>query len=276
MQATIDGCELYYEVHGMGEPVLFIHGFPLSGVLWKPLIEPMKDDYKLIIPDLRGFGQSGPGGESSMARYAADLAELLDAIGEQRPVVVVGLSMGGYVAFEFYRRYPERVRALVLADTRAEADTPEGVQDRQKRAERVLAEGAAPMAADMVEKLFASEAPETLKREWQSIIAGTSPESIAAALHAMAARPDSIPTLQTINRPTLILVGEEDTITPLAMAETMQAGIAAARLEIIPGAGHMPPVEQPQRFTAHLLQFLDELEPVDQQGWPKRPSLPNE
>lgn len=276
MHATIDRLSIYYELHGAGQPVLFIHGFPLSSKLWEPLIEPMKDDYRLILPDLRGFGQSEGSAEASMGRYAEDLAALLDEIGEEGPVVLVALSMGGYIAFEFFRRFPERVHALVLADTRHQADDEAGRRNRHTSAEKALAEGSQAIADEMAEKLFARQAPDTLRAQWREIMAKTAPQSIAAAQRAMAARPDSTETLARVNRPTLIVVGEEDRLTPPEAARQMQAALAAAELEIVPGAGHMTPVEQPQRFVALLQQFLDDLEPVDRQGWPKRPALPDD
>jgi 3-oxoadipate enol-lactonase len=141
MKAAVDGVSLRYDIHGAGEPVLFVHGFSLSGALWQPVVEPLSGRFKLIIPDLRGHGGSGIGGEASMQRYAADLAALLDEIAEARPVVLVGHSMGGYIAFEFFRRHPERVRALVLVNTRAQADSREAARGRHDIADRVLREG---------------------------------------------------------------------------------------------------------------------------------------
>lgn len=273
MKATINGIEMAYQVHGTGESVLLIHGYPLSGKLWEPLLEPMKDDYRLIVPDLRGFGESEASEEASMGQYADDLAALLDEIGEPAPVTVVGLSMGGYIAFEFYRRYPERVHALALVDTRAEADDEAGRQTRRRTAEQVLREGSAGVADDMASKLFGPNVSDELRTEWREIMAATPPQGIAAALRALAERPDSTEVLETINRPVLIVVGEEDRVTPPSLARKMHEAIAGSTLEIIAGAGHMTPVEQPQRFIAVLEQFLDGLDPVDRQGWPKRPAL---
>jgi pimeloyl-ACP methyl ester carboxylesterase len=276
VNATIDGLDIYYEVHGTGEPVLLVHGFPLSGRLWQPLVESMKDDYRLIIPDLRGFGRSEASEEASMGKYADDLAAVLSVTGEQNPVTLVGLSMGGYILFEFYRRYPELVNSLVLADTRPQADTEEARDNRFKLAERVRNEGSDVVAGEMIPKLFSSRASDRLRAQWHDIISSTDPTGIVAALQAMAGRPDSTGLLETVNRPTLVIVGEEDVITPVEDARAMQEAIAGADLEIIPGAGHMTPVEQPERFIAVLEQFLDDLDPVDRQGWPKRPRVNRE
>jgi 3-oxoadipate enol-lactonase len=271
VKATINGVSLNYEVHGAGPSVLFIHGFPFSGKMWEPLIEPMSDEYRLIIPDLRGHGESEASEEASMGQYVEDLVALLDEVGVKEPVVVVGLSMGGYIAFEFFRRYPERIHALVLADTRPQADTEEAREGRYETASRVLEEGSQVVAESMVQKLFASATPESLRAAWREQMAATPPEGVAAALRAMAERPDSTETLEALNRPVLIVVGEEDSITPPADAERMHELIPGSDLEVVPNAGHMTPVEQPERFTAILLQFLDELDPVDRQGWPYRP-----
>ncbi|MDQ4076849.1 MAG: alpha/beta hydrolase [Chloroflexota bacterium] len=273
MKATINGITMHYEVHGTGQPLLFIHGFPHTSKLWEPLVEPMKDDYRLIIPDLRGFGESEVTKEVSMGLYADDLAALLDEVGERDPVTVVGLSMGGYIAFEFFRRYPERVHALVLADTRPQADDEAGRKNRYESAQKALDEGTQELANTMAEKLFAPQASEELRSTWREIMASVPPLTIAAAQRAMANRPDSTDTLALINRPTLIVVGEEDNVTPPSDAERMHEAIEGSDLEIIPGAGHMTPVEQPERFVAILQQFLDDLDPVDRQAWPKRPDI---
>lgn len=262
MEATVNGVTLHYEVRGEGEPVLFVHGFPHSGEVWRPAVERL-DGYRRIVPDLRGMGGSEPGAVAGMADYAADLAELLHALGETRPVVLVGMSMGGYVAFEFCRACPERVRALVLVDTRAQADTKEGARGRHETAERVLREGSGVVADAMVEKLFAPGAPRALRERWRGIMAATPPEGAAAALRAMAGRPDSFGTLAGLEVPVLVVVGEEDAITPVEDGRSMREAAREARLEIVPGAGHMCPVERPDEFAAALRDFLGEIGPVD-------------
>ncbi len=259
MKAQVNGIELYYDAHGSGQPVLFIHGFPLSGRMWKDLVDPLRGRYRLIVPDLRGFGRSQVTAEASMAVCAEDLAGLLDALGEAGPAVIVGLSMGGYIAFEFFRRHRGRVRGLVLADTRAEPDTPEAARDREQSAQRVLSAGCAELADSMADKLFATDAPAALKSTWRGIMRATSPAGAAAALRAMARRADSRPTLASIDVPTLVVVGETDVLTPPSTARSIHQGVAGSRLEIIAGAGHMPPVEQPARFAAVLRAFLDSL-----------------
>ncbi|HEV2149514.1 MAG TPA: alpha/beta fold hydrolase, partial [Longimicrobiaceae bacterium] len=160
MEETVNGATLRHEVFGEGEPVLFAHGFPLSGALWHPVVERLGGGWRCIVPDLRGHGGSAATPDAGMDDHADDLARLLDALGETRPVVLAGMSMGGYVAFAFARRHPERVRALALVNTRAQADTPEQARGRLETAERVLREGSATVADAMAGKLFAPAAPQ--------------------------------------------------------------------------------------------------------------------
>jgi len=258
MQIRVDGVSLHYEVRGRGAPVLFLHGFPLSGEVWTPVVERLGDGYRAIVPDLRGFGGSEAGPRADMATLAEDLARLLDHLEEEGPVTLVGLSMGGYVAFEFCRRYPERVHALVLVDTRAQPDTEEAARGRLETAERVLAEGSGVVADSMVERLFAPGTDQGVRERWRAIMAESAPEGVAAALRGMAERPDSVATLRSLRRPVMIVVGEDDAITPPAEAERMQEIAHGSRLHVIPGAGHMTPVEQPARFAALLTDFLRE------------------
>ena len=156
MNTIIDGRSLHFEVSGTGTPVLLVHGFPLSSQLWNPIVPELQKECRLIVPDLRGHGQSEASPSATMAGYADDLAALLDELGETGPVVFVGMSMGGYIGFEFYRRHPDRVRATVLTNTRAQADDAKGAQGRRDLAQRVQQEGSAVVAEAMLPKLFAS------------------------------------------------------------------------------------------------------------------------
>ena len=261
MHAAIHGLNLHYELHGEGEPaVLFIHGFPLSGRMWDDIVPVLKARHRLIVPDLRGFGASVGGADgASMERYALDLTALLDEVRTTHPVVVVGLSMGGYIAFEFYRRSAHRMRALVLCDTKAEADTPEARQGRFNLADKVRREGSAVVAEAMVKKLFAQSIPSDVKVRWYERMCEAPPQGVAAALRAMAHRPDSTPLLPRIHVPTLVVVGAEDAITPPDAARRMQQSIPGAQLEIVEQAGHLPPVEQSDRFARLLSDFLASL-----------------
>jgi pimeloyl-ACP methyl ester carboxylesterase len=256
------GVELHYEVRGEGEPVLFLHGFPFTGALWDPVVERLGGGWRCIVPDLRGMGRSPATAGAGMDDYADDLARLLDALGETRPVVLIGMSMGGYVAFAFARRHPERVRALVLVATRAQADTEEGAHGRLATADRVLREGSRVVADDMLGKLFAASAPEELRSRWHATMAATPPEGVAAALRAMAVRPDSLGTLRELDRPVLVVMGEDDAIVPVEDGRRMAEGARAGRLVTVPGAGHMVTVERPDAVADALRGFLDSLEPA--------------
>jgi len=259
MNVTIDGRSLYYEVHGAGAPILFVHGFPLSGELWRPFVPALGKGFRLIIPDLRGHGRSEASTSVTMAGFADDLATLLDAIGESRPVVLVGMSMGGYICFEFYRRQPQRVRAVVLASTRAQADSPEDARARRQAAGRARREGSVAVAEAMMPRLFSPHASQELRTRWLEIMAATNPEGIAAALEAMAARPESLSTLVSMSCPVLIIAGEDDTLTPPDDARRMYQAAPDARLEMLSGAGHMSPVERPEPFLEALSGFLEDL-----------------
>jgi pimeloyl-ACP methyl ester carboxylesterase len=266
VNVDIDGLSLYYQIHGSGDPVLLVHGFPLSGRLWEPITPALGRDFRLIVPDLRGLGRSEPSASASMSRFADDLVALLDTIGETRPVALVGMSMGGYIAFEFCRRRPDRLRALVLANTRAQADSAEEAQARRETAARVLREGSGIVAQAMVSRLFGAQASPDLRQCWVERMAGEDPLGVAAALGAMAERPDSFHTLASTRLPMLIVAGEDDSLTPLEGARRMQQAAPHARLEVIPEAGHMSPVEQPGRFAEILRQFLKELPPEPMGG----------
>jgi pimeloyl-ACP methyl ester carboxylesterase len=213
-----------------------------------------------IAPDLRGFGASERGHRDvlDMPRFADDLIAFLDQLGIER-TVVCGLSMGGYVAFEMWRHHPDRIRGLVLCDTRAGADSPEAQRGRRQLAEKVLADGQQVVIDGMLPKLLA---PTTRKRRKDivsfvaAMMAETSRDTIARALIGMAIRPDSEPVLRSIDVPVLIMVGEEDIITNRGHAEMMARGIRGARLELIPAAAHLPNLEQPEDFNHALNQFL--------------------
>jgi 3-oxoadipate enol-lactonase len=259
MRARVNGVELRYDEHGEGDPVLLVHGFFLSRRMWDGVVAGLPRRWRLIVPDLRGHGESEASDQASMRQYADDLAALLDVLGETRPVVIVGLSMGGYIAFEFYRRHRERVRAFVLADTRATRDTPEGARVREETAVEVLREGSGVAAQGMVERLFAPSAPPELRERWKEIMAATPPAGVAAAARAMAVRTDSRRLLRRITVPILAVVGAEDVVTPASDARAIAEAAPDARLRVIPGAGHMSPVEKPEEFVAALREFLDSL-----------------
>ncbi len=247
-----------------GKTLLFVHGFPLSHAMWRFQMETFGREYRAIAPDLRGLGDSyvpEPYTCYSMETYATDLKNLLDRL-RVKKAVLIGLSMGGYIAFAFLRLFPERVRALVLADTRAEADSPEGIEARMKGIESVKAQGPSALVEGMIPKLFA---PATLEKnpwlvqEVRAMMERQNSTGVMGALWAMAHRPDSRPDLPNIEIPTLVMVGEEDVLTPPGMAREMADSIPGARLTVIPGAGHMSPMEAPEAFNEALMDFLSGL-----------------
>jgi YbgC/YbaW family acyl-CoA thioester hydrolase len=259
---TVNGVNLAVEVQGEGPAILFIHGYPLDRSIWRAQIDAL-EGFRRIAPDLRGMGQSdAPDLGYSMSIYAADLAALLDVLGVDE-VVLCGLSMGGYIALEFLRQRRSRVRGLVLMDTRAEADTPEIRRSRDAAAATAKERGAAAIADAMLPKVLAAATlgrrPDMAER-LRSLMAGTPVPGIVGALAAMRDREGSEALLETLAPiPTLVVVGEADGVTPPAQARAMAAAIPGAKLAIIPGAGHLPPLEQPDATTERLREFLRSL-----------------
>lgn len=247
---------LAYRDEGSGEPMLLVHAFPLSGAMWERQIMAFAGRRRVIAPDLRGFGATPLGAEAvSMDRYADDLAGLLDALGIGE-ATLVGLSMGGYIAFAFLRRHRARLAGLILADTRPQADTPEGRDGREANARLVLAQGTSVLADKMLPGLLAPGASDAVKAEVRGLIEANRPEGVAAALRAMAARPDSTDLLPTIAVPTLVLVGSEDGLTPPPVARAMADLIPGSGFAEIAGAGHLSNLEQPEAFNIALRELL--------------------
>lgn len=260
---TIDLGEfrLSFEDRGAGRVLLFVHGFPLDHTMWRHQIEEFSRGYRVLAPDLRGFGQSTLGdGEVTMRRYADDLATLLDRLEVKEPIVFCGLSMGGYIAWQFWQKYADRLAALVLCDTRAVADTPQAREGRAQLAEKVRAVGPQAAADAMLPKLFAPESgrrhPEWLQATREAILRNR-PEGIIAALDGMAKRPDATEMLGGIAVPTLVIVGEHDAISPPAEMREIADRIPGAQFAIVKKAGHMSPLEEPAAFNEELARFLD-------------------
>jgi pimeloyl-ACP methyl ester carboxylesterase len=259
MKATIDGARIEYDVRGEGPALLLLHAFPLGLSMWDAQAEALCSTHRVVRFDARGFGGSDPGrGPLTMERIADDGALLLDHLGIEK-AVVGGCSMGGYAALAFVRRHPQRLAGLVLQDTRAGADTAEAKANRATLAAKVLGEGASAAVEAFLPKLVG----ETTRHERPGVLAGlqerilaTAPQGIANALHGLAARADSRETLPTITVPTLVLVGAEDLLTPPSEAATMAAAIPRARLDVIPGAGHLANLENPAAVNAALRAFL--------------------
>jgi pimeloyl-ACP methyl ester carboxylesterase len=260
VRLRVEGGELEYSDSGAGPPLLLFHAFPLGLFMWDAQAEALAATHRVIRFDARGFGASDPGaGPLTMERIADDGAALLDALGIER-AAVGGCSMGGYAAFAFVRRHKQRVRALYLQDTRAGADAEDARASRLRLAERVLSEGSSAAVEAFLPKLLG----ETTQREQEGLVSqlrerilATSPQAIADALHGLALRADSRPTLAEVHVPTLVVVGAEDVLTPPAEAEAIAAAIPGARLEVLPRAGHLANLEQPEAVNASLSAFLE-------------------
>jgi 3-oxoadipate enol-lactonase len=246
----------YLDAGAGGDVVLLLHAFPLSSAMWQPLAKALSGRFRVIAPDYRGLGQSRPAPAAiTMASAVDDVRTLLRSLGVRR-VLVAGLSMGGYVAFELYRRAPELVRALALCDTRATPDTVQARDSRETFARNALEKGLSWVADDFTPRLLRPSPDPAVVARVREIIAGGTPEGVAAAQRGMALRADSVPTLSRIGVPTLVVVGAEDQLTPPADAIAMQSGIRGARLAVIPGAGHLPVLESPAAFAQALSSFF--------------------
>lgn len=252
---------------GSGLPVLLVHGFPLDHTMWRFQIDALAESYRVIAPDLRGFGSSPIDSAAAqcgvaMEEYADDLAKLLDALDLSEPVVICGFSMGGYVALQFLRRHGSRLGGLVLIDSKAAADTDRARAMRIKMAENVESWGSAHVAKLMTSKMYAASTPASrpeIVAEFIAIVSRTNPASIAAAQRGMAARPDSMQLLELLKLPTLYVVGEEDQISLPAEMKAMAEQTPGSTLAEIPDAGHMSPMENPAGVNKELLEFLDRL-----------------
>jgi pimeloyl-ACP methyl ester carboxylesterase len=257
---------------GSGRPILLVHAFPLDHSMWDAQFAALASRYRVIAPDLRGFGQSEVSeGTVTMEQFADDMADLLDELGVTEPVVYCGLSMGGYIGWQFYRKYRSRVRAMILCDTRAIADTPEIRAGRVETIDRTLREGPEPLAQSMIPKLLTPSTivshPEMAAAVHRMIVANDS-RGLVAAARGMCERPDSTGLLSDIRCPCLIVVGKFDAISTLEEMRSIAAKIPDAKLVTIAGAAHLTPVEQPAQTTAAIETFLESVESVTQSGKP--------
>ncbi len=259
MQVRSNDTDIIYSERGDGPPVVLLHPFPLNHRFWWAVAERLSQQYRLIMPDLRGLGDSTPGdGPATMEKHAEDLRRLCDdaRVGK---AVFVGVSIGGYILFEFWRRFRERVTALGFCNTRAGADTAEGRKGRLESAKQIEERGTEMFIDDLLPKLLG----ETTKRNRPDIVAearrmalGTSGRGLIANQLGMAARPDSTPMLQTINVPTLCVGGGEDIPAPTAEIERIHEGIRGSKLRLIQQAGHFAALERPTEFAEILREFL--------------------
>lgn len=250
---------------GQGPPVLWLHGFPLDGRLWVHQAPALEGKFRSLIPDLPGCGRSTPIRADFPAILTMDdladwAAGILDALAVTEPVVLAGLSMGGYIAWACCRKYPERLRGLILCDTLAAADPPEGAALRLVNADRILREGAGPFVEEMLPRLLgktsAAQRPDLIEAV-RSMAAAAAPQALAAVLRGMAARPDSAATAAAVAVPSLVICGEEDAISTPARMAAFAATMPDCRLVEIPAAGHLAPLEQPAAVNAALREFLE-------------------
>lgn len=258
---TTNGSLISYDDLGSGNPVLFIHGHPFNRTMWQPQVQSLRWKYRTIAPDLRGFGESSLGPEplSTLESMASDLARLLDHLSVSR-VCVVGLSMGGQIAMEFARAFPERTAAAVLAATFPQGETAEGVKLRNRMADRLLAEGMAGPCCELLSKLIGPASLKKLPSVAAAVfemICSTDPAGAAAALRGRALRRDYRQSLKEFRFPCMIVLGTDDAFTTVEEAEAMHAAIPNSRLEIFSGIGHMPNLEDQDRFNRHLHEFLE-------------------
>jgi len=249
-----------YWILGGGPPVVLLHPFPVNHEFWLPITDVLSSRYRLILPDLRGHGDSDAGeGPATMEKHAADIAAVMNDAGADK-AALIGVSIGGYAIFEFWRRYRSRVSALVLCNTKAPADNAEGRAGRLQAANDVLEKGTEVFFEGMVQKVLG----RTTRENRPDLVDGAlrmmrkmSPQDVAQVQRGMADRPDSTDTLKTINVPTLLITGDEDLMTGVKEAELMHQHIRTSEIRVIPKAGHYSPWEQPELAARILRQFLD-------------------
>jgi 3-oxoadipate enol-lactonase len=257
-----DDADIFYDVAGAGPPVILLHPFPMHHEFWLPVAEYLSSRYQLIMPDLRGHGISALGnGAATMQKHASDVARVMTNAGIDR-APLIGVSIGGYTIFEFWRRFRDRVSALVLCNTKAQADGPDARNTRLKAANDVLEEGTEPFFESMLQKVLAETTPHSrpdLVEGALRMMREMSAEDVAEVQRGMAERPDSVPTLKTINAPVLIITGDEDNMTGVPEAELMKQNIPGSQMKVIAKAGHYSPWEQPNEAGKLLRQFLDSI-----------------
>lgn len=255
-QEMVHGTTLHYVERGEGMPLALLHGFPLDQRIWAEQLDRLGSTCRVITPDLRGFGKSSGGGAFSIESLADDVHELLRQI-NALPAVLGGLSMGGYVALAFAKKYLSDLRGLILIDTRAAADTPEGRKGRDAMIELARTEGATAVAEQMFPKMAAPGA--RCGPRLRSIMEQCPPQTIQHALAAMRDRHDYTDLLPSISVKTLLIFGSQDQITPAQIGQTLRQAIPHSTLRVIADAGHMAPMEQPEHVNSAIAGFLREL-----------------
>ena len=251
--------EICYQVMGDGPAVVLLHPFPVNHEFWLPVAEVLATRYRIVLPDLRGHGESSAGqGPATMQKHAEDIARVMDDAGVAR-ATLVGVSIGGYALFEFWRRDRERVAALGLFNTKAPADGAEARAGRLKAADEVLEQGTEMFLTGLVQKLLGRTTRVTrpdLVEGALGMMRKMSPQAMAAVQRGMAERPDSVETLKTIQVPVLLVTGDEDEVTGINEAELMRRHIAGSEMRVVAKAGHYSPWEQPGEVEQLLGRFL--------------------
>jgi pimeloyl-ACP methyl ester carboxylesterase len=256
---TPDGTTAYLEA-GSGRPVVLLHAFPLSKAMWRPQLEALAGVARVLAPDLPGFGGSrGFDGPPSVEVMADRVAGFLDAINVREPAIVGGLSMGGYVTLAFARRHADRLRGLILADTKSDPDDEAGKANRDRLIDFTGKSGSAALVEQMLPKLVGADTTAQrpgIVAEIRGLGAAQSSAGVTDGLRALRDRPDATPGLAAVTVPTLVIVGEQDTLTPPPKSEELARAIRGARLVKLPGAGHIANLEQPAEFSAAVLAFV--------------------
>jgi 3-oxoadipate enol-lactonase len=259
MHITVNGLKLFYEDAGEGTPLVLLHGFPLDHRMWSNQVSALKQSYRLITPDLQGMGQSEvPLTNRTLDQYADDVLSLLDQLHIEQ-AILGGFSMGGYIAFSLIRKAPARFSALILANTRPEADTKEGRKNRMNMAASLFEKGAAAARDAMLPKLLTEQTLQERKElahEVSEAMLSMDPEGLVHATLAMAFRQDSVGLLPAIQVPTLVIAGEKDAIAPPEAMKKMADQIPGSRYHVIAGASHLAPMEYPEAFNQLLSDFL--------------------
>jgi 3-oxoadipate enol-lactonase len=263
MRTKLQGFTMEYEENGHGIPLVFIHGYPLNKKMWQPQLEALPDIARVITPDLRGHGGSDPlPGIYTMRSMAKDIKDLLENLQIKEQVILCGLSMGGYICFAFMRNYPNMVKGMILAATRATADSIETKVNREKAITVAQERGPAAIAESMLPKMMAPNTYEKrpdLVEHVRKIMVDISPQAIVGDLLGMLHRVDSTPFLHEINAPVLILHGQDDQLIPQAEIDLMEKEIKTAQVKIIPAAGHLLNIEQPDLFNSAVREFIQSL-----------------
>ncbi len=259
MEKYVNGIAVHEYGDRQKPPIIFIHGFPYNSTMWEHQIKSLKEQYYCVAYDIRGLGETPPGdGQFTMEMFVADLFAVIDGLDINKPIVA-GFSMGGYITLRAVEREPERFRALILCDTKAEPDDDAGRLKRANAINIINKDGVGQFASDFVPMTFSDDAPQRIPDTYNTILEQAKTESpigVKGCLLAMAARTDTSQVLGAIKIPTLLLVGEKDALTPPSVMQQMHESISNSELIVIPGAGHMAPIERPEAFTKSIQDFL--------------------